>query len=82
MAEVAAFLRDKRGNRARLSAMRRTPTVALLLLAACALPWAAARADRQMDPELRGVVAAAIEPARCFDDKYERPSGSRRWSRG
>jgi soluble lytic murein transglycosylase-like protein len=24
-----------------------------------------------MDPELRGVVAAAIEPSRCFDDKYE-----------
>jgi soluble lytic murein transglycosylase-like protein len=51
--------------------MRRTPTVALLLFAACALPWAVARADRQMDPELRGVVAAAIEPTRCFDDKYE-----------
>jgi len=51
--------------------MRRTPTIALLLFAACALPWANARADRQMDPELRGVVAAAIEPTRCFDDKYE-----------
>ena len=51
--------------------MRRTTTVSLLLFAACALPWAVARADRQMDPELRGVVAAAIEPTRCFDDKYE-----------
>ena len=25
-----------------------------------------------MDPELRGVIAAVIEPTRCFDDKYER----------
>jgi soluble lytic murein transglycosylase-like protein len=48
-----------------------SPTLAVLF-AACLLPWPAARADRQMDPELRGVVAAAIEPARCFDDKYER----------
>ena len=51
--------------------MRRTSTVALLLFAACALPWAVTHADRQMDPELRGVVAVAIEPTRCFDDKYE-----------
>ncbi|HWJ05029.1 MAG TPA: transglycosylase SLT domain-containing protein [Steroidobacteraceae bacterium] len=42
----------------------------LLLLGA--LPWAPAWADRQMDPELRGVIAAVIEPTRCFDDKYER----------
>jgi soluble lytic murein transglycosylase-like protein len=54
--------------------MRRPiPTIALsLLLAACVLGPVAARADRQMDPELRGVVAASIEPTRCFDDKYER----------
>jgi soluble lytic murein transglycosylase-like protein len=53
--------------------MRRpSPTITLALLAACALGPAAARADRQMDPELRGVVAASIEPTRCFDDKYER----------
>jgi soluble lytic murein transglycosylase-like protein len=52
--------------------MRRTPCCLIALLAWCALPWSAAHADRQMDPELRGVVAAAIEPARCFDDKYER----------
>ncbi len=52
--------------------MHRTTSVALLLFAAGVLPWAAARADRQMDPELRGVIAAAIEPTRCFDDKYER----------
>ncbi len=29
------------------------------------------RADRQMDPELRGVIAEAIEPSQCFADKYE-----------
>jgi soluble lytic murein transglycosylase-like protein len=53
--------------------MRRTTRVtALLLLAAGFLGIPAARADRQMDPELRGVVAASIEPTRCFDDKYER----------
>jgi soluble lytic murein transglycosylase-like protein len=54
--------------------MRRPiPTIALtLLFAACVLVPVAARADRQMDPELRSVVAASIEPTRCFDDKYER----------
>jgi soluble lytic murein transglycosylase-like protein len=45
---------------------------ALTLVFCCALPWSQSRADRQMDPELKGVIAAAIEPARCFDDKYER----------
>lgn len=38
----------------------------------CGVPWQPAHADRQMDPELRGVIAAVIEPKRCFDDKYER----------
>jgi soluble lytic murein transglycosylase-like protein len=53
--------------------MPRAPSItALSLLVLAALPWATARADRQMDPELRGVIAAAIEPTRCFDDKYER----------
>ena len=42
--------------------MRRTTIASILLLAARALPGADARADRQMDPELRGVVAAALEP--------------------
>src|SRR5512137_3012347 len=51
---------------------RQIPIFALTLLAACLLGPVAARADRQMDPELRGVVAASIEPTRCFDDKYER----------
>jgi len=48
--------------------------IALLYgIAACAMLDAGpARADRQMDPELRGVIAAVIEPTRCFDDKYER----------
>ena len=43
--------------------------IAAVLALMCALP---SHADRQMDPELRGVVAAAIEPTRCFDDKYDR----------
>jgi soluble lytic murein transglycosylase-like protein len=51
---------------------RPSSITALSLLVLAALPWAAVRADRQMDPELRGVIAAAIEPTRCFDDKYER----------
>ena len=41
------------------------------LVALAALP-AAARADRQMDPELRGVIADAMSPSQCFEDKYER----------
>jgi soluble lytic murein transglycosylase-like protein len=53
----------------------RRPTARLLaLLAATAvgLTWTAARADRQMDPELKSVVAGAIRPTECFVDKYER----------
>ena len=52
-----------------MSARRRA-----LAVAAVAATWLApaARADRQMDPELGGVIAAVIEPTRCFDDKYER----------
>jgi soluble lytic murein transglycosylase-like protein len=53
--------------------MPRLPSIAALsLLVLLTVPWTTARADRQMDPELRGVIAAAIEPTRCFDDKYER----------
>ena len=37
--------------------MRALPVLSLVLLAA--LPAAAARADRQMDPELRGVIAGS-----------------------
>jgi soluble lytic murein transglycosylase-like protein len=40
----------------------------LALVATTGPAWA----DRQMDAELRSVVAAALEPTRCFDDKYER----------
>ena len=47
----------------------RVPFTAVML-AFVAIP--AAHADRQMDPELRGVIAAVIEPTKCFDDKYER----------
>ena len=37
-----------------------------------ALLTTCARADRQMDPELRDVIAEVIAPTRCFDDKYDR----------
>jgi soluble lytic murein transglycosylase-like protein len=43
-----------------------TAGLAVLLLAPCA------HADRQMDPELEGVLAEVITPTRCFDDKYDR----------
>jgi soluble lytic murein transglycosylase-like protein len=43
-----------------------------VLLAVATLPAAPARADRQMDPELRGVLAEVIETSRCFEDRYER----------
>lgn len=51
--------------------MRATvPSIALLVLLA-ALPAGAARADRQMDPELRNVISEALEPSDCFEDRYE-----------
>ncbi len=50
--------------------MRRAAPAILALLLAAALP-AAARADRQMDPELRGVLAEVLEPTQCFEDRYE-----------
>jgi soluble lytic murein transglycosylase-like protein len=40
-----------------------------LIAASTAVP---ARADRQMDPELRGVIAGAMTPGECFADRYER----------
>jgi soluble lytic murein transglycosylase-like protein len=51
--------------------MRRAAPTVLALLFVTALP-AAARADRQMDPELRGVLAEVIQPTECFADRYER----------
>lgn len=42
---------------------------AVLLLA---LTGAAAHADGQRDPELRTVIAAALQPTPCFDDRYDR----------
>jgi soluble lytic murein transglycosylase-like protein len=49
--------------------MRATALACILALAA--LPVAVARADRQMDPELRGVLAEVLQPTGCFADKYE-----------
>lgn len=51
--------------------MRQAALPALALLLLTALP-AAARADRQMDPELRGVLADVLQPSTCFADRYER----------
>jgi soluble lytic murein transglycosylase-like protein len=45
------------------------PLIAVLLVTGLS---ATARADRQMDPELRGVLAEVIEPSECFADRYER----------
>ena len=43
----------------------------VVLLVVAALPASGARAERQMDPELRGVLAEVLLPAPCFADKYE-----------
>jgi soluble lytic murein transglycosylase-like protein len=51
--------------------MRHAALPALALLLLTALP-AAVRADRQMDPELRGVLADVLQPSTCFADRYER----------
>jgi soluble lytic murein transglycosylase-like protein len=50
---------------------RATPTVVLIALLAT-LPLCPAHADRQMDPELRGVIAGSLGPVECFEDKYDR----------
>ena len=50
--------------------MRRLALPVLLAVATFAAP--PARADRQMDPELRGVLAGVVEGSRCFEDRYER----------
>ncbi|HEX4618181.1 MAG TPA: lytic transglycosylase domain-containing protein [Steroidobacteraceae bacterium] len=44
---------------------------ALALAAATALGSECARADQQLDPALREVVARAIAQAQCFDDHYD-----------
>jgi soluble lytic murein transglycosylase-like protein len=50
----------------------RTPRLATYaFVLAAALAPAASRADRQMDPELRSVIAAAMQPSQCFEDRYE-----------
>ena len=50
--------------------MRPAALTALLLVTA--LPAPPAYADRQMDPELRGVLAEVLQPTDCFADRYER----------
>jgi len=44
---------------------------ALVLAAAAALGCECARADQQLDPALRDVVAHAIGQAQCFTDQYD-----------
>lgn len=48
----------------------RTGVLPCLLVLAALMPGRG-RADGQTDPELRGVIAAALAPAQCFQDKYE-----------
>jgi soluble lytic murein transglycosylase-like protein len=45
------------------------PALALAAAAVCAAP--VARADQQLDPALREVVAHAITQAQCFTDQYD-----------
>jgi soluble lytic murein transglycosylase-like protein len=52
--------------------MTRAIPCILCLVTLAALPLGSARADRQMDPELRGVIAEVITPTECFEDKYDR----------
>jgi soluble lytic murein transglycosylase-like protein len=42
-----------------------------LLVLLAGLPAGVARADRQMDPELRRVISEALAPSDCFEDRYE-----------
>jgi soluble lytic murein transglycosylase-like protein len=49
--------------------LARAVLLGVTALAAYAPP--AAHADGQTDPELKGVIAEAIEPSRCFVDRYE-----------
>jgi soluble lytic murein transglycosylase-like protein len=51
--------------------MRMRAAAPLLACAMAVLGPGVCRADRQMDPELRGVIAEAIETSQCFADKYE-----------
>jgi soluble lytic murein transglycosylase-like protein len=52
--------------------MPRVTTTFACIAALAALPLGSARADRQMDPELRGVIAEVVAPTQCFEDKYDR----------
>ena len=51
--------------------MRTTAPLLALFTLLAALPAGAARADRQMDPELRNVISEALEPSDCFEDRYD-----------
>ena len=51
--------------------MRTPAAIRPVLVLLAALPAAAAHADRQMDPELRGVISEALKPSDCFEDRYE-----------
>ena len=50
----------------------------LVLLMGLALSEAAF-ADRQMDPELRGVIAEALQPTDCYADRYELSDLGNNW---
>jgi soluble lytic murein transglycosylase-like protein len=50
--------------------LRALATGIALAMAASVAP--SAHADGQQDPELRGVIAAALQASECFEDKYER----------
>ena len=61
---------SSRGSDTRQS-LPRLPAALLMLLCAVAGRVPVARADAQRDPELRAVVAQAIDTAECFPDKYD-----------
>ena len=66
---MASWTSCAHGWRAESPGRRLAALVLLLCVAVLAMP--AARADAQRDPELRDVVAQAIDSADCFPDKYD-----------
>jgi soluble lytic murein transglycosylase-like protein len=52
--------------------LRLAATALAIVLSGLAAVIPAGAAERQQDAELRRVLAAAIAPAECFDDEYER----------
>jgi soluble lytic murein transglycosylase-like protein len=57
--------------RATLAPSRRAALALALAAAVLTLAATPARADQQLDPALRDVVARAISQAQCFDDHYD-----------